>query len=93
MQINALILLLTTKMVILNSEVLNDGKHPACNEMIAMQYMITDSKTTLAFKIFVRHTSIVYLYFLSSEFNHYSCMCMMLYQRVTCARELLLVNQ
>ena len=59
MQINALILLLTTKMVILNSEVLNDGKHPACNEMIAMQYMITDSKTTLAFKIFVRHTSIV----------------------------------
>ena len=40
-------------MVILNSEVLNDGKHPACNEMIAMQYMITDRKTTLAFKIFV----------------------------------------
>ena len=53
MQINALILLLTTKMVILNSEVLNDGKHPAFNEMIAMQYMITDRKTTLAFKIFV----------------------------------------
>ena len=82
MQINALILLLTTKMVILNSEVLNDGKHPACNEIIAMQYMITDSKTTLAFKIFVRDIllSSIYLYFLSSEFNHYSCMCMMLYQ-------------
>ena len=48
---NALILSLTTKIVILNSHVLSDGKHSVFNDVFAMyQHMLTDSKTTLAFK-------------------------------------------